>query len=266
MKLKGAVIPKKHVGSFALDIRADDSEQLQPLFFSHSGDSPDVVRSNIAGALAQLFENIGDVLMWFFLPALLIGLYKAIKEKRWYEPAHFFVITLVLLNVPLLTWLYCKHGYISERHTMPLVVFTCFYIPAGLLILAKIFNDKFLKKDDTHMAFVILMVTGLAICCPKLLRPLHRDKMMFRKAAGWLGENTKPDDLIAVPDLRISFYSARKGADYDHNPFPSNPQYVVKVSKKEDAEHDKALPLPGEIFYCDESDEKYKVEIYRPVK
>jgi hypothetical protein len=38
----------------------------------------------------------------------------------------------------------------------------------------------------------------------------------------------------------------------------------VGVSKKKDT-IDKNISLPAEVVYCDESDKKYKVEIYRPL-
>ena len=152
----------------------------------------------------------------------------------------------------------------SGRHTLPLVVFTIFYIPSGLHVLANLLDKKLLKKGDANLGFVILIATGIAICTPKLFRPLHQDKRIFRKAAQWLTENTQPSDIVAVPDLRISFYSARKGADYKHHLFPEKPQYVVRVSKKKELTEDKNLPEVGRMLYSDDLEDKYKIEIYTP--
>ena len=127
-------------------------------------------------------------------------------------------------------WLYCKFGYMSNRHTLPLVMFTIFCIPVGLQALAAWLEKRFPK--GTQVWFIVLIIVGIVICTPKLLRPLHHDKLIFRKAAQWLAENTLEDDLIAIPDSRISFYSGRKGIDYKHHAFSENVRYVVRVYKK----------------------------------
>jgi 4-amino-4-deoxy-L-arabinose transferase-like glycosyltransferase len=251
MKLKGAVFPKKKL------------VQLQPQVVSETTYIADIVPSDIAGTFGQLFENIGETLMWFFVPALFIGLYKAFRKPNWYEPEQFFIIVLVGLNIVLMILLYCKYGYMSVRHTLPLVVFTIFHIPAGLHVLADLLNKKLLKKDNANLGFVILMVIGIVICSPKLVRPLHYDKIIFRKAARWLAENTQDKDLVAVPDLRISFYSGRKGAYYEQQEFPENARYVVRISKREDLSYSKDLLRPVDILYTDESGGKYIIDIYK---
>jgi hypothetical protein len=97
-----------------------------------------------------------------------------------------------------------------------------------------------------------------------LLRPLHYDKLIYRKAAQWLAENTREDDIVAVPDLRISFYSNRKSVDYKHKALSEIVQYVVRVSKKKSQTDDKNLPQADVILYTDESGGKYRIDIYKP--
>jgi len=253
IKLKGAVFPKKKI------------VQLQPQVVSETTYTADVVPSDIGRAFGKLFANIGETLMWFFVPALFIGLYKSFNKPDRYDPKRFFIIVLVGLNIALMVLLYCKAGYMSGRHTLPLVVFTVFYIPSGLHIFADLLNKKFFKKGNANSGFMFLMTIGIVICSPKLFRPLHQDKLIFRKAAQWLAENTQPNDVIAVPDVRISFYSARKWADDKHSPFSQNPQYVVRVSKKQELTEDKKLPLLSNLLFTDQSDSKYRIDIYKPL-
>lgn len=219
MKLKGAVFPKKKL------------VQLQPQVVSETTYSADVVPSDIAKAFGKLFENISETLMWFFVPALLIGMYNSFRKPSWYKPKRFFIIVLVGLNIPLMVLLYCKAGYMDGRHTLPLVVFTLFYIPAGMFVLADLLNKKLLKKDNANLGFVILMVIGIVMCSPKLFRPLHHDKLLLRKAAQWLAENTQPSDVIAVRDKRIGFYAGRKIIGYEGQRLPRGAKYAVKVFK-----------------------------------
>ncbi|MGB8227080.1 MAG: glycosyltransferase family 39 protein, partial [Sedimentisphaerales bacterium] len=92
MKLKGAVFPKKNVGQFA------QSPQQQEVHAQNNQVVPEAIHasqftpSNIAKAFGKLFQNIGETLMWFFVPAVLIGMHTWVKMRKWYEPEAFFVI------------------------------------------------------------------------------------------------------------------------------------------------------------------------------
>ena len=121
---------------------------------------------------------------------------------------------------------------------MPIVVFTVFYIPAGLRIFGNWLDNKWslpnpkasiLKKKQLSW-FVILFLVGIGICMPKLLRPGRIKKQGYRDAAMWLRENTAPTDITAVPDRRIAFYAERKGLIYD-KVVPEQAKYVVSIAK-----------------------------------
>lgn len=260
MRLKGAVFPKKHVGEFAVNTQTSQFVLSKRQIISNTAG---IIPSNIAGAFKELLENIGETLMWFFVPALLIGMYKWFKTRKWYEPATFFIITLIVLNVPLMIWLYSKYGYMDVRHTLPLIVFMIFYVPIGICTLGDWLDGKFFKKAGS--GFAVVLVTGIVICSPKLVRPLHHDKIIYRKAAQWLSENTLPGDLIAIPDLRITFYAERKGMHYKQTKPVKNVQYVVRVSKKKDLSGDQNPPKAADILYTDNSDDNYRIDIYKPL-
>jgi hypothetical protein len=255
MKVKNAVFPKKKL------------VQLQPQVVPEITYNADIAPLDIARAFGKIFQNIGETLMWFFVPALLIGINKFAKKQNWYETKRFFIINIVSLNIVLMVLLYCKYGYMSRRHTLPLVVFTLFYVPTGLYVLADLLDKKLFKRDNSKLAFATFMAIGIAICCPKLLRPLHQDKLIFRKAAQWLAENTQPNDVIAVPDLRISFYSDRNGIDYTHKPFPQKVEYVVKILKNK-----REIPIKENIlqknkrFTIEDKDERTRLSIYQITK
>lgn len=260
MRLKGAVFPKKHVGEFAVNTQTSQFVPSQRQIVSNTAG---IIPSDIAGAFKKLLENIGETLMWFYVPALLIGIHKWLKKRKRNETETFFILALIVLNVPVMIWLYCKHGYMDVRHTLPLVVFMIFFIPTGLDILAGWLNEKCLKKNNVRFGFVVLTTIGIAICIPKLLKPLHYDKLIFRKAAQWLSENTLPGDLIATPDLRITFYSEREGLHYKQQEPAKNVQYVIRVSKKESLTDAQSLPKGVDILYTDKSYDKYRIDIYK---
>jgi hypothetical protein len=82
------------------------------------------------------------------------------------------------------------------------------------------------------LLFFILLVVGICVCTPKLLRPLHHDKVFLRATARWLAANTDIADVIAVPDVRIGFYSQRKVILCDGDETPEEARYVVDVPKR----------------------------------
>ena len=89
------------------------------------------------------------------------------------------------------------------------------------------------KKDDTSgdksmTWFLILLLTGIGICLPKLLRPTRVDKQGYLEAANWLRENTAPTAVIAVPDRRIAFYAERKQKLYGKK-ISIHAKYIVEV-------------------------------------
>ena len=261
MRLKGAVFPKKQVGEFAVNRPFVEIHHSQRQLVS---DTASTVPSDIAGAFGRLFENIGDTLMWFFVPALLIGLYKSFRDVNRYEARQFFVIVFAGLNIAIMIWLYCNAGYMSVRHSLPLVAFTIFYIPVGLQVCASWLQKRFPKgKQRPGFWFVVLTSTGIAICTPKLFRPLHQDKLIHRKAARWLAENTEKDDLIVVPDSRISFYSERTGMVSKGQTIPEETKYIVKFIKNdENMQTAEDFSGGGRLFSANAEDGKYKVNIY----
>ena len=206
------------------------------------------------------------------MPGLLIGMYKHFGRRSWCEPERFFVIAFITLNVLIMILLYCKYGYMSRRHTLPLVVLTIFYVPIGLEALASWLDGKFSKtierlfavKANTDFWFMVLLVIGIFICSPKLLRPIRAEKQSYRDAARWLAKNTDEQDIIAVPDIRIGFYSGRRGVEYDGQSIPKEAQYVVKVFEDEqNTPSGEEMLQTKEVFSVEGRDKESKVIIYR---
>jgi 4-amino-4-deoxy-L-arabinose transferase-like glycosyltransferase len=267
MKLKGAAFPKKSV-----DLFTSMQSQFQP-DNTVTESAPNTVykagfaSSNIAKAPAVLVQNIGDTLMWFFTPALLTGLYLFLRKQKWYEPQIFFITIFIALNIIVMIWLYCKHGYMSERHTLPMVAIMIFYVPQGLQVISNWLYEKFPEKikqtstNGNQRLFVILFIIGISICIPKLLTPLHYDKKCYKAAAQWIAQNTDKTAVIAVPDIRISFYAQRRGINYEGKPVPENTQYIVrKFDTPKHGTVEKAALNETAVFSC--SDKKSKITVY----
>ncbi|HUV65204.1 MAG TPA: glycosyltransferase family 39 protein [Sedimentisphaerales bacterium] len=190
-------------------------------------------------AVGRLAGEMSDNLMYYFMPALLVGAYARIRRKSEVSDIEkFFIPAFVLLNVLMMIMLYHRWDYISRRHCLPLVVLLIFYVPAGLEILARWLEQRFSKDQGqndqpSQRWFLILLAIGMGICAPKLLSPSGDDKQGYRDAAEWLRQNSGPEDVVAVPDLRISFYAERQGAGYTTE-IPEGAEYIVRIVGDED--------------------------------
>jgi len=170
-------------------------------------------------AFGVLGANIRDNLMHFFTVPLAIGLYRHFRKlRRILLTERFFIFALIVLNTVMMVLLYNHYGYISRRHCMPMVVFTVFYAPAGLQIIARRLcrmNSKFASTAHIQRRrwLLMLVAVGVAICIAKFVRitPLRSDKQAHREVAEWLRKNTAPEDIIAISHVnpRIGFYAER---------------------------------------------------------
>lgn len=268
MKLKGAIFPKKHVGQFVRYISDTEKSDGSKQVYADSVQRPGFTPVSVAKAFTKLFEETGNLLMWFFVPALLLGSYKFFRHRDWLEPKRFLVAALIDFNIPLLVWLYCQHGYISGRHVLSLVIFTIFFVPAGLQVLGDwlraIFSkSRFAGCRDSQLWFYILLIAGLVLCTPKLLTPIRSDKCSYRQAADWLAKNTKQQDLLAVPDNRINFYAQRQGLEYKNGQIPDKTQYAVVIFKDSDSSIIQGHLGKEECRYVDKRTEKIALAIYK---
>jgi hypothetical protein len=79
-------------------------------------------------------------------------------------------------------------------------------------------------------------MVGVAICIPKLVRPLGDGKEDYRQAAQWLRSNTPVGATVAVPDQRIAFYADRKGPVYEYQTDPREVDYIVAIVPQDGSE------------------------------
>ena len=270
IKARGRILPRKLEALISSSYRLR-SERIQ---------EPDVdcrnnvytaaeVSGNIMKAIGMLMREISDNLMHFFLPALLLGVYSRFcKRSAVTDVERFFVPAFMVFNIIMMVLLYCSWQYISGRHCLPLVVFTVFYVPVGLQILADWLIGKFPKvrldqNQKPRLWFFILVITGLAVCMPKLLRPIRVDKKAYKAAAQWLKENTQENDPVAVSDKRISFYAEREGVIYN-KVIPEGAEYAVKIVESEDEKPAVGKAIHEELsLWIDEQKKIKKIVIYK---
>jgi hypothetical protein len=239
----------------------------------NSGDPAVVLAGGSPGrlgpAVGQLAEGISEHLMYFFVPVLLAGVYCRFRKGSGVgNTERFFMTAFVSFNVVMLLLLYCSRGYMSRRHCMPLIVILALYLPIGLEKSACWFAEKLSKKADGSNSsrqrwFFGMLAAGVVICLPKLLSPAGIKKDGYRDASEWLKQNTSVEDVIVVPDKRISFYAERKGVLPTYE-MPGQGAYVVKIVKDDE---DTPVPVGGEkeVYsgWVDKRRRQHKVMIYK---
>jgi hypothetical protein len=226
---------------------------------------------SIAAALGKLVGNVSQTLMWFFALPLFIGIYKWFGKRKWHEPEKFFIIVFVAVNILAVIWLYCKFGYMSDRHILPLMMVLVLFVPAGIQEWALWLERKFSNKVDPSAAashnqrlyFLVLLIIGFCICVPKLLKPIRIEEQGYRAAADWLKANTKSTDVIAVPDKRINFYAERTGLVYVKGNIPARAAYVVKEIEANAAKESTENLDKAEYQYVDKRNKRVNITIYR---
>ncbi|MBN1788444.1 MAG: glycosyltransferase family 39 protein [Sedimentisphaerales bacterium] len=264
MKLKGSIFPKKSFDAFTQDARQMETYKNSEHMIQASLCS----ESNIIEAFEHLIDNIGEMLMWFFAPALFIGIYLWFKRRNWHEPQVFFMTAFIILNTVLLIMLYCKYKYMSYRHIMPLLMILIFYIPVGMQQFAGWFQyglSKYARPFPLLYTggkrwFFALFLIGFSICAPKLFKPIRMDKQGYIAVAKWLADNTNKEDLIAVPDIRIAFYAQRQGTVCNNKDIPSDAAYIVTIPmvSQDGIKRDDAL-----YEYIGDEKKSIKLVVYR---
>jgi hypothetical protein len=225
---------------------------------------------DIIKAIGRLIGEISDNLMYYFLPALLIGFYYHFRKQSMATAVErFFVPVFIVLNVIMMVLLRINYGYISRRHCLPLVVFSIFYVPIGLQIFAEWLNRRFSKaclanKPKPQLWYFILAAVGVTICLPKLVRPIRIDKKGYRDSAKWLKENTVEEDLIAVPDHRIGFYAERDISTRENEKTSEGIDYIVSLVKDENEEPEVGRTVQKKMsLWLDKRRRKYRLIIYK---
>jgi 4-amino-4-deoxy-L-arabinose transferase-like glycosyltransferase len=234
MKVSGKILPDKLEKILAISSIQNNSSDAQGCVENlqtakYAGLKPDVIN-----AYAEFIDEISSNLVYYFILPLIIGLFYYFRKLRKIISTElFFVFVLVVLYTIMMILLSTKWGYVSRRHCMPMVVFTIFFVPFGMKMLALWISKGILKGLERRLLFHVLIAIGLVICCIKLARitPLRWEKEGYLVAAKWIEDNVSKNEIIVVPDQRITFYASRKGKRIGRK-IPKKVTYVVNITKE----------------------------------
>jgi hypothetical protein len=161
------------------------------------------------------------VMALFYVPAALAVVGVVLLRRRVVaDPGLWCLLILAALSGLLLMALGIKAGYVSERHTLLLVMIGCVFAAAALEPLAE------LCRNRVRAEWVLVAITLAAL--PATLKPLHANREGFKHAGRWMAEHVTPADCVIDPFNWAEFYSGRSlyGVPAD----PNNPPYTYAVA------------------------------------
>jgi hypothetical protein len=171
-----------------------------------------------------------ELLKGFFyatwIPALLALWW--FRRRLVQTPGHW---VLALVSVAMLLVLYrvaTFMHYLSDRHTLLLILCGCFWSAAGFLAISRKLANWTRQWAETHSVPVngfvafhyrlaqeprfwsgLLLVSLTAATLYKNLEPLHANRKGFRDAGQWIVEHTDASDEVMDPYCWTHYYAGR---------------------------------------------------------
>ncbi|MCX5645948.1 MAG: glycosyltransferase family 39 protein [Phycisphaerae bacterium] len=188
-------------------------------------------------AVDRAFAAVAENLMVVFFVPWLLGLYWRLRYQA-QRTERVLMVAIVAVNFALILWRHTVFGLGDDRrYSMGMIALTIFYVPVGIEVMARWLSYlpplprlEWLSFAQRQSAwFHGLVAVGIVVCLPKLVLPSPGNKAGYLAAAEWLRQNTEANDVVAVPDIRISFYGQRQGLLYGQYPNSRRGDYAVVI-------------------------------------
>ncbi len=160
------------------------------------------------GARVLLTEIIQGSLYVGWVPALL-GLWWF--RARFRTTPGVWVMALVSAGVALALWrVAVVVGYISDRHTLLILLCGAYWAVAALLTLGEqLLTRRGMGAEKAHRWALVVPLAFACCGLPKTLEPLHQHRAGFRQVGQWLAEHTDPSDEVDDPYCWSHYHSGR---------------------------------------------------------
>ncbi|HEY8506594.1 MAG TPA: glycosyltransferase family 39 protein [Gemmataceae bacterium] len=185
--------------------------------------------SRMAWAAESLFSEL--LKSFHYLPAFLALGGVVWLAPRWRrEPALRLLVVLAAVHASLLWLLAVKVGYLSERHTLLIVLAGSYFAAAVLPPLGRwVASWALCRRGDAGFWTAALAALLAATALPgPLTKSLHANRAGHRYAGEWLAGHAEPDAVIYDPFCWAQFYAGRA---WVIKPFPgpgaTNPVYII---------------------------------------
>ena len=214
-----------------------------------------------------------------YLPAILaIAGLVLLRRRIAAEPGSWVLLTLAAMNAGLLIVFAAKVGYVSERHTILLVLVSCVLAAAALEPVATWLAGlprigRFWSGKSAPIGLVVMIA---ATALPSTLKPLHAHREGHKHAGHWLAKYAQPQDVIVDPFEWAQYYSGR--TLYFIPPDPADAKVLYSVLENTpDNPHSrlprldlaKSVAASGILVYHwpeDVPPEKARVHVYKTVR
>lgn len=181
----------------------------------------------------------------YYLSAALAAFGLVVYRRRIAaEPGLALLAVLAGLNFALLVVLGTARGYVSERHTVLIVLVGCVFAAAALEPLAAVLArvPALGRICCGKYTPAVLLAVVVAAALPTTLKPLHAHRVGHKHAGQWLAENAKPEDAVIDPFCWADWYSWR--TLYYVPPDPPNPVVTYAVLDDRSYAEDNHTRLP----------------------
>ena len=150
-----------------------------------------------AWVAASLAKELGK--SFHYLPAALAALgLLTVGRRAWRtDPGARVPIAYGAAHLALLVGMAATSGYLSERHTLPVVFVGCLFAAAAVVPLGTWLAGRCRVRPRTATA--ALAATVFLTCLPAALRPRHDDRLGHLLAGKWLAEHAAAADTIVDP-------------------------------------------------------------------
>ena len=157
-----------------------------------------------------LASTLGSELARSFTIAGLFALLALARDPRWYrktDSGERVPVVYAVLHLVLIAAMASVSGYLSERHTLPIVFVLCGFAASGMVAAAGYLAR--IPRVPISIASVAIAVGMTAFCLPTALRPRHDDRLGHVQAGRWLADHSAPGDGVVDPFGWAEFYADR---------------------------------------------------------
>lgn len=125
----------------------------------------------------------------------------------------------------LLVVMAASSGYLSERHTLPLVMVGIFFAAYALDVGIRAAAGYVKRPANGWLSASVALI--VISCLPPLARARHDDRWGHLHAGRWLAEHATPRDAIVDPYEWAQFYAGRTLFRIPPNPDPVEAYYAI---------------------------------------
>jgi len=193
----------------------------------------DAGKNRVVWALGAVWAEMIKALHYTVGSLMLIAVFA--HRRRLFVPDWGLWVMLVLsgLTLVLLVYLAARVGYVSERHTVLLVMLCSIIAPASLKALSEVLNYIplvnriiFWPKAMPAVLYAILIVCAT----PYAMKPMHPHREGHKHAGRWLAEHMNEKDWLLDPLAWAEWYAGR--TVYKTVSYVGQPEYIWVVIEK----------------------------------